>query len=87
MQTVRVADSQGGKGGLYSSTCSRNVLLSQHSFILLGSDIAFQGNNSHGDLAGMGIKILEGAEVCGLFFLLIPGSWHRADPPRVLGDC
>lgn len=25
----------------------------------------------------MGIKILEGVEVCGLFSLLIQGSWHK----------
>lgn len=25
----------------------------------------------------MGIKILGGAEVCGLFSLLIQGSWHK----------
>lgn len=37
MQTILVAESQGGKcaEGLNGSTCSRNVLLSQYSFIVL----------------------------------------------------
>lgn len=45
--------------------CNRNVLLSRHSFI--HSDIAFPENTSHGRSAGMGTKILEGAEICSSF--------------------